>query len=211
VRDQLCDDALRLARLLAELMPDDAETLGSLALLVLTDARRGSRTDDAGEPVGLDAQDRTGWDAALLGEGVAVLDRAMRLGRPGPYQLQAAVAAVHSDAPSVSETDWAQIAALYGTLEQIDPSPVVTINRAVAVAHVDGPHAGLELLAPLEHDDRLARYQPLHASRAELLHRAGDVDGARAAYRRAIALTDNTRERAALERRAATLPGAAHA
>jgi RNA polymerase sigma-70 factor, ECF subfamily len=113
-----------------------------LALLVLTDARRGSRTDDAGEPVGLDAQDRTGWDAALLGEGVAVLDRAMRLGRPGPYQLQAAVAAVHSDAPSVSETDWAQIAALYGTLEQIDPSPVVTINRAVAVAHVDGPHAG---------------------------------------------------------------------
>ena len=134
----------------------------------------------------------------------------MRLGRAGPYQLQAAVAAIHSQAPSVSETDWAQIAALYGTLEQIDPSPVVTINRAVAVA-VDGPDAGLELLAPLEHDGRLARYQPLHASRAELLHRAGDVDGAPAAYRRAIALTDDTREWAALERRAATLPGAAHA
>ncbi len=209
VRDHLCDDARRLSRLLADLMPDDAETLGLLALLLLTDARRGARTDGAGEAVALDEQDRTRWDAAVLDEGVAVLARAMRLARPGAYQLQAAVAALHAQAPSVAETDWPQIAALYAALERIDPSPVVTINRAVAVAQADGPLAALGLLAPLEHDDRLARYQPLHAARAELLHRAGDLDGARAAYRQAIALTDNTRERAALGRRAAALTGPA--
>jgi RNA polymerase sigma-70 factor (ECF subfamily) len=205
VRRHLCDEALRLARLLAALMPDDAETLGLLALLLLTDARRAARTDAAGEPVSLEDQDRSRWDAGQLAEGVGVLDRALRLGRPGPYQLQAAIAALHDQAPSVPETDWPQIVALYTTLERIDPSPVVTINRAVAVAHADDPHAALELLAPLEHDERLVRYQPLHAARAELLRRTDDLAGARAAYLQAIALTDNARERAALVRRAATL------
>ena len=203
VRAQLCDEALRLARLLAELMPDDAEALGLLGLLLLTDARRAARTDAGGEPVSLEDQDRTRWDAAQLAEGATVLERALRLGRPGPYQLQAAIADLHGQAPSFADTDWRQIAALYAALERVDPSPVVTINRAVAVAQAEGARAGLELLAPLDADERVARYQPLHAARAELLRRAGDLAGARAAYSRAIALTDNAPERAALERRAA--------
>jgi RNA polymerase sigma-70 factor, ECF subfamily len=204
VRGALCDEALRLARMLAMLMPDDAETLGLLALLLLTDARRPARTDAAGEAVALEHQDRTSWDAGRIEDGLAALDRALRLRRPGPYQLQAAIAALHAEAPAFAETDWRQIAALYEALERFDPSPVVTINRAVAVALVDGPAAGLELLAPLEHDARLERYQPLHAARAELLRRAGDAAGAHAAYERALALTANERERAALARRAAT-------
>jgi len=178
---------------------------GLLALLLLTDARRTARTDAGGEPVGLEDQDRTRWDAAQLEEGATVLDRALRLGRPGQYQLQAAIAALHGQARSFADTDWPQIAALYAALERIDPSPVVTINRAVAVAQADSAHAGLQLLAPLDADEWLARYQPLHAARAELLRRAGDITGARAAYTRALALTDNAPERAALERRAATL------
>jgi RNA polymerase sigma-70 factor, ECF subfamily len=205
VRVQLCDEALRLAQLLAALMPDDAETLGLLALLLLTDARRAARTDGAGEPVSLEDQDRTRWNAAQLDEGLVVLDRALHLGSAGPYQLQAAIAAVHGRAPSFSDTDWLEIAALYAALERIDPSPVVRINRAIAVAHADGPQAGLELLTRLDDDERLARYQPLHAARAELLRRAADVAGARAAYARAIGLTDNASERSALVRRAATL------
>jgi len=204
VRGQLCDEALRLARLLAELMPDDAESLGLLALLLLTDARRAARTDADGDPVGLEDQDRTRWDAAQLTEGISMLQRALRLDRPGPYQLQAGVAALHTQAPSVEETDWAQIAALYAALERVDPSPVVRINRAVAVARADGPQAGLDLLAALDEDERLTRYQPLYAARADLLRRADDIEGARAAYLQAIALSDNARERAALARRAAT-------
>ena len=208
VRAGLCDEALRLARLLAELMPDDPETLGLLALLLLTDARRAARTDDAGEAIGLDEQDRQRWDRDLIAEGEDVLERALRRARPGPYQVQAAIAAVHADAPNADATDWAQIAALYATLAQLDRSPVVTVNRAVAVARADGPHAGLRLLAPLDGDDRLARYQPLHAARAELLQEAGDLEAARAAYRRALELTDNARERSALRRRAGPLaPG----
>ena len=208
VRAGLCDEALRLARLLAELMPDDPETLGLLALLLLTDARRAARTDDAGEAIGLDEQDRQRWDRDLIAEGVDVLERALRRARPGPYQVQAAIAAVHADAPDADATDWAQIAALYATLAQLDRSPVVTVNRAVAVARADGPHAGLRLLAPLDGDERLARYQPLHAARAELLQEAGDLEAARAAYRHALELTDNARERSALRRRAGPLaPG----
>jgi RNA polymerase sigma-70 factor (ECF subfamily) len=202
VRPGLCDEALRLARLLTELMPDDAETLGLLALLLLTDARRAARTDADGDPVGLDEQDRSRWDPAAVAEGTAVLDRALRRGRPGPYQVQAAIAAVHDEAPTFAATDWAQVAALYRTLESLEPSPVVTVNRAVAVGYDEGPHAGLALLDPLVDDERLARYQPLHAARAELLRRAGDLDGARAAYERALELTANERERRALARRA---------
>jgi RNA polymerase sigma-70 factor (ECF subfamily) len=208
VREPLCDDALRLARLVAELMPDDPESLGLLALLLLTDARRPARTDRAGDPVALDEQDRRLWDADRIAEGLAVLQRALSAGRAGPYQVQAAIAALHAEAPSYEATDWRQIAALYATLARLDPSPVVAINRAVAVAQADGPEAGLAVLAPLEGDRRLARYQPLHVARAELLRRVGDTAGARAAHRQALALTSNARERAALERRApASLPG----
>ncbi len=202
VRADLCVEALRLARLLAVLMPDDPETLGLLGLLLLTDARRAARIDADGELIGLDEQDRTRWDQALVAEGRGVVERAMSLGRPGPYLIQAAIAAVHAEAPSFAMTDWPQIAALYALLEQVEPSPVVTINRAVAVAETDGPHAGLELLATLDGDDRVARYQPLHAARADLLRRAGDAAGAQAAYAQAIELSDNAAERAALERRA---------
>ena len=205
VRAGLCDEALRLADLLAELMPDDAEALGLLALLLLTDARRDARTDAAGDAVALDDQDRQRWDRAQIDAGVAVLDRALRLARPGAYQVQAAIAAVHAEAPTSEGTDWPQIAALYASLERLDPSPVVTVNRAVALGRAEGARAGLALLGPLVDDERLARYQPLHAARAELLREAGDLDGARAAYRRAVELTDNARARAALVRRAGPL------
>jgi RNA polymerase sigma-70 factor (ECF subfamily) len=205
-RASLCDEAVRLARLLAALMPDDAEALGLLALLLLTDARRPARTGPDGAFVALEDQDRARWDRARIDEGSATLDRALRLRRPGPYQLQAAIAALHAGAPSFGATDWPQIAALYGRLAQLDPSPVVEVNRAVAVALADGPGAGLAILAPLNADERLDRYQPLHAARAELLRRAGDHRAARAAYERAIALTANDRERSELERRAAATP-----
>jgi RNA polymerase sigma-70 factor, ECF subfamily len=205
VRAALCDEAVRLARLLAELMPDDAETLGLLALLLLTDARRDARADAAGDAVSLDDQDRERWDRARIAEGVAILERALRLARPGPYEVQAAIAAVHTEAPTAEATDWAQIAALYATLERLDPSPVVTVNRAVAVGRSEGASAGVALLGPLVDDERLARYQPLHAARAELLREAGDLDGARAAYRLAVELTENPRARAALVRRAGPL------
>jgi RNA polymerase sigma-70 factor, ECF subfamily len=201
VRAGLCDEALRLARLLAELMPDDAETLGLLALLLLVDARRPARTGERDGFVALEDQDRTRWDGARIVEGLAVLDRALRLRRPGPYQLQAAISALHAQAPTFAETDWRQIAALYGRLAELEPSPVVAINRAVAVAHADGPQDGLAILDALGADARLEGYQPLHAARAELLRRTGNAAGAREAYERAIALTANAREREELERR----------
>jgi RNA polymerase sigma-70 factor, ECF subfamily len=208
VRAGLCDEAVRLARLLADLMPDDAESLGLLALLLLTDARRPARIAPSGEPVPLDRQDRLRWDRDEIAEGVDLLERALRLARPGPYQLQAAISAVHAEAPSFADTDWRQIAALYARLEELEPTPVVTVNRAVAVAYADGAAAGLAVLDALSGDDRVTRYQPFHAARADLLRRAGDVDGARAAYRRAVELTDNAPERAALAERAAEIPTA---
>jgi RNA polymerase sigma-70 factor, ECF subfamily len=153
--------------------------------------------------VSLEDQDRGRWDRARIAEGTATLGRAAAAARVGPYQVQAAIAATHAEAPAFAATDWPRIAALYAVLERLDPSPVVTINRAVAVAYADGPRSGLSLLAPFAEDDRLARYQPLHAARADLLRRAGDEAAARAAYADAIALTANARERGALERRAA--------
>jgi RNA polymerase sigma-70 factor, ECF subfamily len=201
VRGDLCEEAIRLARLLARLMSDEAETLGLLALLLLTDARRPARLDAGGAFVSLEEQDRGRWDAGRIDEGVAVLDRALRLARRGPYVVQAAIAALHSRAPSWEQTDWPQIAGLYGELWRLDPSPVVAINRAVAVGFSEGPAAGLALLDALEDGPALDRYQPLHAARAELLRRSGDVAGAEAAYAAAIALTANDAERAALERR----------
>jgi RNA polymerase sigma-70 factor, ECF subfamily len=203
VRGELCGEAIRLARLLVELMPDDAEVRGLLALMLLHDARREARVDASGAFVALDEQDRSRWDAGRVCEGVTELDAALRRRRPGPYQLQAAIAALHVQAPSPGEVDWPQIAQLYGALAQLSRSPVVELNRAVAVGFAVGPQAGLALLDPL--GEQLADYQPLFAARAELLRRAGDADGARAAYARAIALSANTVERAELERRRAAL------
>ncbi|MEA2340632.1 MAG: hypothetical protein QOG11_709 [Solirubrobacteraceae bacterium] len=203
VRDELCAEAVRLGRLLAALMPDEPEALGLLALMVLTDARRAARVDAHGHAVALADQDRGLWDAEAIGEGAALLDRALRLGRPGPYQLQAAIAALHATAPDWAATDWGQIAALYGALAAHDPSPVVTVNRAVAVGFARGPQAGLDLLRPLDGDPALEGYVPLHAARAELLSRAGDGRGADAAYACAIAATGNMVQRAELEARRA--------
>jgi RNA polymerase sigma-70 factor (ECF subfamily) len=207
VRADLCDEALRLTRLLAALMPDDAETAGLLALMLLHDSRRRARTDEHGRFVALPDQDRATWDAARIDEGVAALDRALRLRRPGPYQLQAAIAALHATAPTAADTDWPQIAALYGRLGCLTPSPVIEVNRAVAVGMADGPRAGLAVLAGAEAgaDRRLQAYQPFHAARAELLRQAGDRDGAAAAYERAIALSANEVERTELERRRAAI------
>jgi RNA polymerase sigma-70 factor (ECF subfamily) len=205
VRADLCQEAIRLARLVVDLVPDEAEAYGLLALLLLTDARRSARTTADGTAVSLEDQDRSRWDREAITEGDVVLDHALSMGRPGPFQVQAAVAALHAQARIWEATDWVQIAALYGELERLAPSPVVTINRAVAVALADGPHVGLLVLAGLDVDERLERYQPLHAARAELLARCGDTDAAADAYRQAIALTDNASERRALEVRAARL------
>ena len=202
VRADLCEEAIRLARLVVELLPDAAEAHGLLALLLLTDARRPARTGTDGTPISLEDQDRSRWDRDAVAEGTAVLDHALGRGAPGPFQVQAAVAALHAEAPSWDATDWPQIAALYGELHRLAPSPVVTLNRAAAVALADGPHVGLALLATLDGDDRLDRYQPLHATRAELLARNGDLDHAADAYRRAIDLTHNPAERRALVARA---------
>jgi len=196
VRGDLCEEAIRLARLLVRLMPDESEARGLLALLLLTDARRAARVDAAGALVALPEQDRTRWDARRIEEG-----RALIRGRPGPYLIQAAIAALHSEAPTWEATDWRQIAALYAQLERHDPSPVVTVNRAVAVGFAEGPAAGLALLDAVAGDERLARYQPLHAARAELLARAGEHAAADAAYELAIALTENEATRAALAAR----------
>ena len=205
VRADLCEEAIRLARLVVGLVPDAAEAHGLLALLLLSDARRPARTDADGTAVSLEHQDRSRWNHEAITEGEIVLDHALGMGRPGPFQVQAAVAALHAQAPTWEATDWVQIAALYGELERLAPSPVVTINRAVATALADGPHVGLLALSRLEVDERLERYQPLHAARAELLFRAGDTEAAADAYRTAIALTENAAERRALEARAARL------
>jgi RNA polymerase sigma-70 factor (ECF subfamily) len=202
VREELCDEAIRLGELLARLMPDDPEVLGLSALMLLHDARRAARVDASGRYVALDAQDRSRWDQDRIRAGLAKLERAVRMGRPGEYQLQAAIAAVQIQAPG----DWAQIAELYGALAAITPSPVVELNRAVAVSFASGPVAGLELLEPLLADPALERYQPLYAAQADLLSRSGDAEGAARAYERAIALSANDVEREELERRRATLP-----
>jgi RNA polymerase sigma-70 factor (ECF subfamily) len=202
VREELCDEAIRLGELLCRLMPDDAEVRGLLALMLLHDARRSARVDAGGRYVALDEQDRSLWDRERIRAGLATLERAVRLRRPGNYQLQAAITALQIED---GETDWAQIAELYGALAQLNPSAVVELNRAVAVGLADGPAAGLELIEPLLADPALERYQPLHAAHAELLSRAGDADAAARAYERAIELTANAVERAELERRLGSL------
>jgi RNA polymerase sigma-70 factor (ECF subfamily) len=201
VREELCDEAIRLGELLCRLMPDDAEVWGLLALMLLHDARRAARVDPSGRYVALEAQDRSLWDRDRIDEGLAKLERAVRLRRPGEYQLQAAITALQIQAPDAEDIDWTQIAELYGALATLHPSPVVELNRAVAVGLAAGTAAGLELLEPLLADPALARYQPLYAAHAELLSRAGDVAGAARAYERAISLSANAVERTELERR----------
>jgi RNA polymerase sigma-70 factor (ECF subfamily) len=205
VRGELCDEATRLGDLLCELMPDDGEVWGLSALMLLHDARRDARVDRSGRYAALADQDRSLWDGDRIRDGLARLERAVRLRRPGEYQLQAAVTALQMQAPDAESTDWAQIAELYGALARLTPSPVVELNRAVAVGLADGPAAGLELLAPLLADPVLGRYQPLHAAHAELLSRAEDATGAARAYERAIALSANAVERDELQRRLSAL------
>jgi RNA polymerase sigma-70 factor (ECF subfamily) len=204
-RGELSSEAIRLGRLLVQLMPDEPEVLGLLALMLLHDARRETRTAADGQLVLLEDQDRGRWDRAKIEEGQKLLDRAMRMRRVGVYQLQAAIAALHDDAATADDTDWPQIAALYRVLGGITPSPVVELNRAVAVAMADGPAAGLAIIDGLVAEGHLEAYPYLHAARADLLRRLGRRDDASAAYRRAVELTANEPERAFLERRIAEL------
>jgi RNA polymerase sigma-70 factor, ECF subfamily len=205
LRTDLCTEAIRLATLLSELMPDEAEVWGLVALMLLHDARGAARLDAAGRYVALGEQDRSRWDEAKLARGREALARAIRLGPPGPYALQAAITALHVEAPDPEETDWAQVAALYARLAELDPSPVVAVNHAAAVGFAAGPERGLELLRPLLADPQLRRYPPLHATHADLLRRRGEHEAAAAAYERAAALTANAVERDELLRRRATL------
>ena len=199
IRGDLCREAIRLCRVLVELMPEEAEARGLLALLLLHDARRGARLDANGELVLLEEQDRTRWDAAQIREGTAMLDAALALGSPGQYQVQAAISALHAEAATSQETDWKQIAALYSVLAQMTPSPVIEVNRAVAVAMAVGPALGLAMLLRL--DERMQDYYPYHAARADLLRRTNQREAAADAYERALALCGNAAERSYLERR----------
>jgi RNA polymerase sigma-70 factor, ECF subfamily len=197
VRRELCAEAIRLGRLLAELMPDEPEVMGLLALMLLVDSRRAARTTPDGELVLLADQDRGRWDRDRIAEGQAIVRRCLRRNQPGPYQLQAAINAVHSDAPVASATDWEQILALYDQLTAVAPSPVVALNRAVAVAEVKGPEAALALIDQLDLDG----YHLFHAIRADLLRRLGRGTEAALAYDAAIARAQNAAERAFLEGR----------
>jgi RNA polymerase sigma-70 factor, ECF subfamily len=205
IRRELCTEAIRLTRVLADLMPDEAEVLGLLALMLLHDARRETRTGPGGELVLLDDQDRSRWDGARIDEGRATLDRAMRMRRVGQYQLQAAIAALHDGAASTEETDWTEIAGLYAVLGRVAPSPVVELNRAVAVAMARDPEAGLAIVDDLAAGGALEDYPYLHSTRADLLRRLGRTDEAASAYRRALDLTENAPERTFLEGRIAEL------
>ncbi|MEU4673100.1 RNA polymerase sigma factor [Amycolatopsis sp. NPDC023774] len=198
-RHDLCTEAIRLTRTLLTLMPDEPEIEGLLALLLLQHSRRGARLDADGELVTLADQDRSRWDAAAIGEGLALVDTALHRGSPGPYQLQAAIAACHAAAPAASDTDWPQIAALYGELAKRVPSPVVQLNRAVAVAMADGPAAGLAHVDTMAGD--LDGYHLLPATRADLLRRLGRHEEAADAYRAALALAGNEADRRFLRRR----------
>jgi RNA polymerase sigma-70 factor, ECF subfamily len=199
VRVDLCAEAIRLTRLLATLMPDEPEVQGLLALLLLTESRRAARVAPDGSIVLLADQDRARWDRDLIAEGQSIVRACLRRNQPGPYQIQAAINAVHSDADRADDTDWAQILELYDQLLAITPTDVVALNRAVALAELEGPVPALDALEALDLDS----YYPFHTARAELLVRGGRLDEARSAYDRAIALTDNAAERAHLERRRA--------
>ena len=203
IRVDLCREAIALGRTLLELMPDEPEVIGLLALMLLHDARRPARTDQRGALVPLDAQDRSCWDRQLAAEGTGLLELVLRRRRPGPFQIQAAIAALHTNAATAADTDWPQIAALYGVLLGGNPSPVLALNRAVAIGMAYGPDAGLAQLVPLETDETLRRYHLLPATRADFERRAGRPRAAAAAYRQALKLVSNPIERAYLEHRLA--------
>ena len=190
IREELTHEAIRLGRLLIELMPDEPEAVGLLALMLLEQARREARTTPEGELVPLPDQDRSRWDRALIAEGQALVRQCLVRNKPGPYQIQASINAIHSEAPTAAHTDWNQILALYDQLLVITPTPIVALNRAVAVAELDGPQVALELI----HELPLDHYYLYHAIRADLLRRLGHADRAEAAYRAAIEHTDNATE-----------------
>ncbi|HEU4355241.1 MAG TPA: DUF6596 domain-containing protein [Actinomycetota bacterium] len=204
-RTDLTAEAIRLTRMLHRLLPGEAEVAGLLALMLLTDARRAARTDADGSLVPLADQRRELWDRAQIDEGLTIVTRTLGAGPVGPYQLQAAIAAVHDEAPSAEATDWPQILALYDVLERISPGPMVTLNRAVALAMVDGPRAGLALLGTLDEDERMEQTHRLDAVRAHLLERAGDLPAAREAYLRAARRTASLPEQRYLSLRATRL------
>ncbi|MGW4798943.1 RNA polymerase sigma factor [Nonomuraea sp. NPDC004297] len=198
---QLCQEAIRLARVVTELMPDEPEAQGVLALMLLHDARRSARVDPAGDLVTLDKQDRTLWDQAQIAEGATICERALRQGRAGPFQLQAAIAACHATAPLAVETDWPQILGLYIQLARIAPSPIVELNRAVAIGMVSGPEAALQLVDAIAEAGKLNDYYLLHATRADLLRRAGRAREATDHYRSALELAPTEEERRFLRNR----------
>jgi RNA polymerase sigma-70 factor (ECF subfamily) len=198
IRKELCLEAIRLCRVLSALMPGSAETRGLLALMLLHDSRRETRLDEAGELVLLSEQDRSRWDRSEIREGIEVLDEALALNSPGPYQVQAAISSLHAEAPTAEATDWHTIAALYKTLAMMTPSLVVEVNRAVAVAMAEGPQEGLRILEGL--GDRAKGYYPFHVVRADLLRRSDQFEEAIESYERAIALCDNPAERSHLQR-----------
>ena len=209
VRRELTAEAIRLARIVVSLLPDEPEAAGLLALMLLHDARRDARVGPAGELVLLDDQDRARWDAGRVEEGRALVEWAIAMARPGPYQLQAAIAALHDEATEPSATDWPQIVSLYQALLRLDPSPVVELNLAAAVAMADGPATGLAMMDGLLSSGSLETYPYLHAGRADLLRRLGRWTEAASAYQRAIDLTGNAAERTFLERRIAEVSTAA--
>ncbi len=204
-RTDLSNEAIRLTRAVHALLPGDGEVAGLLALMILTDARRAARTGPGGELIPLDEQDRALWDARAIAEGVALVSAALRRGSVGEYQLQAAIAAVHDEAPRAEDTDWPQILALYSVLKRMSDNPMVTLNHAIATAMVEGPAAGLALLTPLDDDERLSGSHRLDAVRAHLLERAGDRQAAVALYRAAAEKTTSVPERNYLTMRAARL------
>jgi RNA polymerase sigma-70 factor, ECF subfamily len=207
VRRELCAEAIRLGRMLVELLPGQTEARGLLALMLLHDARRETRQDSTGALVRLEDQDRTRWDRAQITEGVSLVDQALHGATPGPYSLQAAIAALHAQAPRAVDTDWPQIAALYAVLYRVQPSPVVELNRAVAVAMVEGPERGLQLIDALEGRGELRAFHLVPAARADLLRRLGRKAEASAAYARAIELATNDAERRFLEAKLAEIRG----
>jgi RNA polymerase sigma factor (sigma-70 family) len=204
-RTDLTREAIRLTRAVRRLLPDDGEVAGLLALMLLTDARRAARSRDDGAVVPLEEQDRGRWDREAIAEGVAIVTDALARTPIGPYQVQAAIAAVHAEAARTADTDWPQVLALYRLLGRLSPNPMATLNEAVALAMVEGPRAGLELLETLDADDRIAGHHRLDAVRAHLLEMIGDLAAARACYQRAARRTTSLPERRHLERRAARL------
>jgi RNA polymerase sigma-70 factor (ECF subfamily) len=207
VRRELCAESIRLARVLTELMPDEPEALGLLALMLLQDSRRDARLSSVGDLVLLEDQDRSLWDRREIAEGMTLTARALRLGPPGPYALQAAIATEHARALATESTDWKRVASLYARLAEAQPSPVVELNRAVAIGMAEGPERGLELLARLDEEGSLKRYHLFWSARAGLLRRLGRGREAAASYRRALDLSSSPVERRFIERRLAELGG----